>query len=127
MPQDDDGQDDLFDDLTPVQRRRLKGSIRINDTPADRIAYQHTVLCQTSLPYRDPGQARIWERRQGAVSLSLEAGRVRDPATQRFVDVGLPYGSRPRLILAHLNREALLHDSPRIEVESRLTFACRGE
>ena len=27
----------------------------------------------------------------------------------------------PRLILAHLNREALLHDSPRIEVESSLT------
>ena len=47
MPQDND-EDDLLDDLTPVQRRRLKSSIRINDTPADRIAYQHTVLCQTS-------------------------------------------------------------------------------
>ena len=35
--------------------------------------------------------------------------------------VGLPYGSRPRLILAHLNREALLHGSPRIEVENTLT------
>jgi Plasmid encoded RepA protein len=33
----------------------------------------------------------------------------------------LPYGSRPRLILAHLNREALLNKSPRIEVESSLT------
>ena len=109
MPQDDDGQDDLFDDLTPVQRRRLKSSIRINDTPADRIAYQHTVLCQTCLPYRNPGESvRIWERQQGAISLAVEAGRVRDPRTQRFVEVGLPYGSRPRMILAHLNREALL-------------------
>ena len=89
--------------------------------PADRIAYQHTVLCQTCLPYRDPGEARIWERRQGAVFLALEAGRVWHPRMQKMIDVGLPYGSRPRLILAHLNREALLHDSPRIEVESSLT------
>src|SRR5512144_38679 len=119
MSEDDDG---LFDDLTPVQRRRLKSVIRINDTPADRIAYQHTVLCQTCLPYLNPGESvRIWERQQGAISLAVEAGRVRDPRTQKFVEVGLPYGSRPRLILAHLNREALLTGSPRIEVESSLT------
>ena len=31
----------------------------------------HTVLCQTCLPYRDPGEARIWERRQVAVFLAL--------------------------------------------------------
>ena len=85
-----DDEDDLFDDLTPVQRRRLKSSIRINDTPADRIAYQHTVLCQTCLPYRDPGEARIWERRQGAVFLALEAGRVWHLRMQRLIDVGYP-------------------------------------
>jgi hypothetical protein len=122
MTRDNDDQNDLLDDLTPVQRRRLKTSIRINDTTADRIAYQHTVLCQTCLPYRNPGDSvRIWERQQGAISLAVEAGRVRDPRTQKFVEVGLPYGSRPRLILAHLNREALLRGSPRIEVESSLT------
>ena len=131
MPHDDDGQDDPFvsiaeslpkiKPLTPVQSRRMKASIDSYDTPAERIAYQHTVLCQTCLPYRDPGEARIWERRQGAVFLALEAGRVWHPRMQKMIDVGLPYGSRPRLILAHLNREALLHDSPRIEVESSLT------
>jgi hypothetical protein len=119
---EDDEHGNSIGGLTPVQRRRLKSSIRINDTPADRIAYQHTVLCQTCLPYRDPGDSvRIWERQQGAISLAVEAGRVRDPRTQKFVEVGLPYGSRPRLILAHLNREALLRGSPRIEVESSLT------
>src|SRR3954453_3620446 len=117
-----DEQDDLFVELTPVQRRRLESSIEIHGTPADRIAYQHTVLCQTCLPYRDPGDAtRIWERQQGAVALAVEAGRVRDPRMQKFVEVGLPFGSRPRLILAHLNREALLYGSPRIEVERSLT------
>jgi hypothetical protein len=103
----EDDHDTPIGELTPLQRRRLNSSIRINDTPADRIAYQHTVLCQTCLPYRDPGgSVRIWERRQGAVYLALEAGRVWHPRMQKLVDVGLPYGSRPRLILAHLNREA---------------------
>lgn len=109
------------DELTPVQLRRQACSVKILDNPAERIAYQHTVFCQTCLPYRDPGNIRIWERSQGAVALEVEAGRIRDPRTQRFVDVGLPYGSRPRLILAHLNREALVRGSPRIEVEASLT------
>jgi hypothetical protein len=73
-----DDQDDLFDDLTPVQRRRLKSSIDIHDTPAERIAYQHTVLCQTCLPYRDPGAAtRIWERQQGGLSRRRGGARSR--------------------------------------------------
>lgn len=115
-------QDALLDELTPIQRRRLQSSIEIHESPAECITYQHTVLCQACLPYRDPGAAtRIWERQQGAVSLALEAGRIRDPKTQKFVEVGLPFGSRPRLILAHLNREALLNRSPRIEVERSLT------
>jgi hypothetical protein len=117
-----DDRDAQVTELTPVQRRRLQSSLDIYESPAQRIAYQHTVLCQTCLPYRDPGSTtRIWERRQGAVSLALEAGRVRDPRTQAFIEVGLPFGSRPRLILAHLNREALITGSPRLEVEGSLT------
>jgi hypothetical protein len=108
--------------LTPVQRRRLESAAAIADDPPEEITFQHTVLCQTSLPYRDPGEStRVWERRQGAVFLSLEAGRLYDRTAQCLVDVGLPHGAKPRLILAHLNREALLHGSPRIEVESSLT------
>lgn len=108
-------------ELTPVELRRQSSSVKILDNPAERIAYQHTVFCQICLPYRNPGNIRIWERSQGAVFLRVDAGAVRNPEEKRFVDVGLPYGSRPRLILAHLNREALVRGSPRIEVEASLT------
>jgi hypothetical protein len=37
------------------------------------------------------------------------------------VEVGLPWGTKPRLILAHLNAEALRQGSPVIEVESSLS------
>ena len=68
---------------------------------------------------------REWERQQGAVALKIQAGEARDPMTRSFVKLGLPFGSRPRLILAHLNREALLHQSPEIEVEHSLTAFIR--
>ena len=116
----------MADDLTPVERRRLKSSRRIEETPAERIAYQHTVLCQIGLPYRNPGDdVRTWRREQGLASLRLEAGAVRDPSSRAFIELGLPYGSRPRLILVHLHREALLRQSPEIEVETSLTAFIR--
>ena len=112
--------------LTPVVRRRIESSAAIQEAATERIAYQHTVLCQTALPYRDPGDTvREWERQQGAVALKVNAGEARDPQTRRFVKLGLPYGSRPRLILAHLNREALLRQSSEIEVENSLTAFVR--
>src|SRR3954451_12490062 len=112
--------------LTPVQRRRLEASLAIDDTPAERVAFQHTVLCQTCLPYRDPGPTvRVWQRQQGASFLRLEAGAIPDPQTRTFVELGLPYGSRPRLILSHLNSEALKRGSARIEVEHSLTAFVR--
>jgi hypothetical protein len=109
-----------------MQRRRLRSSLDTQECPGQHIVYQHTVLCQTALPYRNPGEdVREWEQQQGAVALRVVAGEARDPSTRRFVKLGLPYGSRPRLILAHLNREALLHGSPHIEVEASLTAFIR--
>ena len=59
MPHDDDGQDDPFvpiaeslpkiKPLTPVQRRLMEAAAR---EEAQKILFQHTVLAQTSLPYR---------------------------------------------------------------------------
>ncbi|MGH6676419.1 MAG: replication protein RepA, partial [Xanthobacteraceae bacterium] len=90
--------------------------------PDDDLSFQHTVFCQTSLPYRDPGdEVRLWQRSQGATFLEIEAGRVYHPALKTTVAVGLPWGTKPRLILAHLNAEAIRKGSPVIEVESSLT------
>ena len=53
-----------FLELTPVQRRQLEASLQIQETPAEQIAYQHSVLCQTALPARRTS-GREWVRRQG--------------------------------------------------------------
>jgi Plasmid encoded RepA protein len=80
------------------------------------------VFCQTGLPYRDPGGTiRLWQRSQGAAHLEVEAGRAFHPDQGAFVDVGLPFGPKPRLILAYLNAEAIRSGSPVVEVEASLS------
>ena len=77
------------------------------------ITYQHTVFCQTGLPYRESrGGVREWERRQGNIALKVSAGEALYPESGEWVPLGLPFGPKPRLILTHLNREALLTGSP---------------
>src|SRR3954468_17696012 len=81
------------------------------------VTFQHSILCQTSLPYRDPGpDVRRWERQQGAAVLMVEAGSAMHPESGKFVDLLLPFGPNPRLVLAHLNSEALRSNSPEIEI-----------
>jgi len=107
--------------LSRVHRRLIEPLESDQDNEA-RLSFQHTVFCQAGLPYRDPGdERRLWQRTQGAVLLEVQAGRVADPATRSTVEVGLPWGAKPRLILAHLNAEALRQDSPVIEVEHSLS------
>jgi Plasmid encoded RepA protein len=104
--------------LTRVQNRLLEPCPEHNL----EICFQHSVLCQTGLPYRDPGNdVRQWQRTQGSAMLVVQAGQVLQPQTGTAIDVGLPWGPKPRLILAHLNAEALRLGSPEIAIEDSLS------
>ena len=118
----DDTEDKKPLKLTLVQKRAIDASVEISLSPPEDIAYQHTVFCQTCLPYRNPGdEVRVWERRQGQVLLRVEAGAALNPGTNEFIELGLPFGPKSRLILSHLNSEAIKTGSPVIEVEKHFT------
>ena len=85
------------------------------------LLYQHSVLCQTYLPYRDPGEVRKWTRVNGQVHLEIAAGSAMDPRLEQLVELGIPFGPKPRIVLMHLNGEAMRAQSPVIEVEDSLT------
>jgi hypothetical protein len=107
--------------LSRVQARLLDAQANHTHDP-DELCFQHTVFCQTGLPYRNPGDSvREWQRTQGTVSLLIEAGKAQNPYTREWTNVGLPWGTKPRLILAHLNAEALRQGSPVVEIESSLS------
>jgi hypothetical protein len=124
----DEQLDDLFagvelpKPLSRVKQRLLRSAVAIEADDPTSILYQHTVFCQTVLPYRDPGPSvQVWERQQGSVALKIQTMTVRNHDTGEWVRLGLPYGPKPRLILAHLNAEALRTKSPEIEICATLT------
>jgi hypothetical protein len=130
-----DATGDLFSNLPHIQpiAKALKPRSRITKRLLKpcldhdfEICFQHSVFCQTGLPYRDPGEdVRLWKRKQGTATLVIEAGLIPDPASGDYIKVGLPWGTKPRLILAHLNAEALRQRSPVIEIEASLTSFVR--
>jgi hypothetical protein len=108
--------------LSRMQRRLIAPIETEQDNDDPRLAFQHTVFCQTSWPYRNPGDdVRLWQREQGMITLQVQAGHVANPETRKMMPVGLPWGTKPRLILAHLNAEALRQGSPVIEIEGSLS------
>jgi hypothetical protein len=115
---------DLADQIkgpSAIQKRLLAAAT--DDTQSARdVLYQHTVLCQTCLPFRDPGgSVREWERLNGNVHLKVLAGEAMHPERLRFVPLGLPFGPKARMILMHINQQALRQKSPDIEIQETLT------
>ena len=84
--------------LTSVQMRLIESASEIREGQPDDIAFQHSVLCQTSLPYRSTPQRR-WEAQNGNVMLLVQAGEAFDPNKRQWVELPLPFGPKARLIL----------------------------
>ena len=62
--------------LTAPQTRLLSYP---QDDPVQGILYQHSMLCQMSMPYRNPGdENRRWRRKNGYLTFELDAGRAFD-------------------------------------------------
>lgn len=113
--------------LSPTQRKRLDAAADIRSHRPERIDFLHTVQCQCGIPYVNPGDdVREWERRQGLATLRMEAGSAYDPATGQFVNLGLPYGEKPRLVLIHLATEAIRSGNPVVDVEDSMTAFARA-
>jgi hypothetical protein len=106
---------------TRVGQRLEDAHCMMLDDPAPKqIAFNHSAFCQTSLPYRNPDPERRLVRKNGGLTVSFQAGEL---LTQHntFVEVGLPYGPRSRLVMVHLMTQAVLNQSPRVEVKDSLT------
>lgn len=111
-------------DASPTLQRASKTAIDIVGNPATEknAVFQHSILCQTFLPYKNPGDiVRDVQKRQGRAVLSLEAGSIFNPHTESFKKVGLPYGAKARLILSYISTQAVRQQSPIVDVESSMT------
>lgn len=115
-------------ELSAVEERAIDSAFKMVTEPAsikDAI-FQHSFLCQTYLPYRNPGDdVTIWNQKQGNVNLAIQATQVLNPLTGDYEFVGLPFGAKARLILAHINSEAVKNQSKLINVEQSMSAFIR--
>ena len=111
--------------LTSKARRLVESSAKIAAHEASEILYQHTVFCQSALPYTDQGLRREWEREQGKIALKVHAGEAKHPRTRKWVKLPLPYGPKARIVLMHINDQAIKTGSPDVEVEDSMTAFVR--
>ena len=100
-------------DLTPREAKIISLGAEIRTSPPQKAEYLHTVLCQVGMPRRKI-QELSFERSSGKASLLISAGKMYDGS--RWVQQGLPYGSRPRLALVHICSEAARLKSPVIPI-----------
>ena len=108
--------------LSRIKKRLVEAAAQIGQDEPEELTFNHSCLCQCGLPATRPKpEVLLWEVRQGRAKLSVAAGRVIDSRTGEFIQLGLPYGPKSRLLLMHLNSEAIRRQSSVISVEDSMT------
>jgi hypothetical protein len=109
--------------LRGIDRKRLDSLQERTETAlsSDNIWYIHTVLAQCFLPYIDP-KAHHWKKQNGKYGIILTAGAISDPRDPKaIIEVGLPFGAKPRLFQSYICTQVIKQKSPVIEVERSMT------
>jgi hypothetical protein len=106
--------------LTRAHTKLLDAAVEIGmERPTERdAAYIARELVQCTLPHRNPGNVEAWTRRNGNLSLAIQAGWNHDTGKS----VGYPFGSIPRLLLFWLTSEAVRTQSRRLELGHNLAM-----
>lgn len=78
----------------------------LSEPTEDYLTFLHSGLCQAGLPHRRPDDdSAIWHRSNGRFHLMVSPGQIIDPKTDKPRRVGVPYGTRARLIMMYLQTE----------------------
>lgn len=91
---------------TPAERRRLRWARGILSADQDAVNYLHSGFCQAALPHREPkNPLEPWIRRNGAYQLVIRPGIL--PLRDTVMSIGVPYGTKARLIMIYFQTEAV--------------------
>ena len=109
--------------ISKVRDRQNKKMLDIYVDPGEmkNAWFNHSVLCQTFFPYKNPKDATIHEHRQGNATLAVQCIKAMNPLTKTYEFVGLPWGAKARLILSYLNTQAIKKQSKIINIDDSLT------
>ncbi len=111
-----------FDHEPPIDRKIVEVASAYMADEDCAVGFIFSGWTQAALPHRALARPEdIWQIRSGAVTLLVEPGRRPNPIeSEPPTAVGVPYGSRARLIMLYLQTEALKTNSREIELGKSL-------
>ena len=92
--------------------------IRLDMPGVEQLTFMHSVLSQIGMP-RSPVEGRRFERSNGGASLLVEAGEIWDG--EKWAPQPIPYGPKPRVILADICNTAMRTNSRVIHLGETIT------
>jgi Plasmid encoded RepA protein len=98
-----------------VERTEVEAAITYMADEEGGIGFLYSGWCQTALPHRRLPDTDGWQIETERTTLIVEPG-MRPGTAGKPVSVGVPYGSRARLILIFLQSEAIRTRSREIEL-----------
>lgn len=101
-------------------RRAVEAALRFMGDEDPDSAYVYSGWAQSALPHKRLADDREWILKTDHVTLVVEPGRRLGPDAKTTVPIGVPFGSRARLILIYLQTEALRTSSREVELGGSL-------
>jgi hypothetical protein len=77
-----------------------------NAKEAGTLGYMARALVQATMPHKNPHSSEAWGRRNGNFSMVMQPGYEMDKKNNLRC-IGLPYGTKPRLVMAFVASEAV--------------------
>lgn len=102
-----------------VDRLEVEAAVAYMTDEDGGVGFLYSGWCQTALPHRRLPDGDGWQIQSERTTLIVEPG-MRPGAAGKPVPVGVPYGSRARLILIYLQSEAIKTRSRELELGKSL-------
>ena len=107
------------EELTARKKRaaRLYRTESLDDFFGRDIAYHHSILMQCFMPQKPlPAGERTWATSHGNARLEIEAGRIADSRRDTSRLCAVPSGSKARLIIPYIVRQAVVEQTRVIDL-----------
>jgi Plasmid encoded RepA protein len=103
-----------------LDRREVEAAATYMTDEDSGIGFLYSGWCQAALPHRKlPDERDVWQIQGERIAMVVEPG-MRPSLTGPPVPIGVPYGSRARLIMLYLQSEALRTSSREVELGKSL-------
>lgn len=109
----------LADPFLPFERTVIEAASSYMTCEPGEIGYLYSGWAQSALPHKRLADDADWQVRTDYVSLLVEPGK-RHTVVGDAVPIGVPYGSRARLIILYLQSEAMRTNSREVELGKSL-------